>query len=407
MFLPEAIFTLRLLRRKEHPPRNDIKNPMNILLTGGRAPAALELARAFHGAGHTVFMAESLRGHLSQPSAAIKANFVVPAPRQEQDAFIIALKKIIEQNQIDLLIPTCEEIFHVAMRRDELPCKVFTESIQKLDQVHNKWNFIVNAADYGLAMPETMLITSLDNLLHAYAHWRELVLKPMYSRFASQTLILPPLREASSTLTLHSNAPWVAQGYIRGKEICTYSICHNGRITAHTAYPSTFTAGQGATIVFQHIDHSAIFNWVKTFVAKNNFTGQIAFDFIQNPEGQIFALECNPRATSGVHLLASHPQFVEAFLNPYLNCIFPIDSNSHMLSAAMLIYGLPTALKKNNVRQWLKTFFASNDVILNYTDPLPFLLQFRSLLAYWKLAREKKISLIEASTFDIEWNGER
>jgi predicted ATP-grasp superfamily ATP-dependent carboligase len=292
---------------------------MNILLTGGRAPAALELARAFHGAGHTVFMAESLRGHLSQPSAAIKANFVVPAPRQEQDAFIIALKKIIEQNQINLLIPTCEEIFHVAMRREELPCVVFTESINKLDQLHNKWKFIVNAADYGLSVPETVLITTQDALFHAYSNWRELVLKPTYSRFASRTLMLPPLREASSTLTFHSSAPWVAQGYIKGTEICTYSICRNGHITAHTAYPSTFTAGLGATIVFQHINHPAIFQWVKTFVAKNNFTGQIAFDFIQTPDGKIYALECNPRATSGVHLLASHPQFVEAFLNPNMD----------------------------------------------------------------------------------------
>jgi len=380
---------------------------MNILLTGGRAPAALELARAFHRAGHTVFMAESLRGHLSQPSAAIKANFVVPAPRQQQDAFIVALKKIIEQNQIDLLIPTCEEIFHIAMRREELPCVVFTESIQKLDQVHNKWKFIVDAADYGLSMPETMLVTSMDNLLHAYAHWQELVLKPTYSRFASRTLILPPLREASSTLTFHANAPWVAQGYIRGMEFCTYSICHNGHITAHTAYPSTFTAGQGATIVFQHMDHPTIFQWVKTFVARNHFTGQIAFDFIQTPNGQIYALECNPRATSGVHLLASHPQFFEAFINPYMDCITPIHNDSHMLSTAMLIYGLPAAFKKKKVKQWLKTFFASSDVILDYTDPLPFLLQFRSLLGYWKLAREKGISPIEASTFDIEWNGER
>ena len=30
----------------------------------------------------------------------------------------------------------------------------------------------------------------------------------------------------------------------------------------------------------------------------------------------------------------------------------------------------------------MKTFFTSNDVILNFKDPLPFLLQFRSLLAY-------------------------
>jgi hypothetical protein len=275
-----------------------------------------------------------------------------------------------------------------------------------LDQLHNKWKFVVNAAEHGLSVPETMLVKSMDNLLHVYANWRELVLKPTYSRFASRTLILMPLREASTTLMFRSGAAWVAQGYMRGKEICTYSICHNGRITAHTAYPSTFTAGQGATIVFQHTEHPAIFQWVKTFVAKNHFTGQIAFDFIQTPNGQIYALECNPRATSGVHLLASHPQFVEAFLNPNMDCITPIDNSSHILSAAMLIYGLPAAFKKKNMTAWIKTFFTSNDVILDYKDPLPFFLQFRSLFAYWKLAREKGISLLEASTFDIEWNGE-
>jgi hypothetical protein len=158
-------------------------------------------------------------------------------------------------------------------------------------------------------------------------------------------LILPSLKKAMSTLTFHSNAPLIAKGYLRGQEICTYSICHSGRITAHTAYPSTFTAGQGATIVFQHIDHPAIFQWVKTFVARNHFTGQIAFDFMQTPDGQIFALECNPRATSGAHLLASHPRFVDAFINPPTDCITPIDDSSYMLSTAMLV-----ALGENGVK---------------------------------------------------------
>jgi predicted ATP-grasp superfamily ATP-dependent carboligase len=352
-------------------------------------------------------MAESLREHLCQPSNAIKTNFVVPAPRWDRDAFIAALKKIIEKNKVDLLIPTCEEVFHIAMRREELPCTVLTESINKLDQLHNKWTFVINAVEHGLSIPETMLVTSMDTLFHAYAHWQELVLKPAYSRFAARTLILPSLKQASSTLTFGVNAPWVAQGYVRGTEICTYSVCHNGHITAHTAYPSTFTAGQGATIVFQHFDHPAIFQWVKTFVMRNHFTGQIAFDFMQTPDGQIYALECNPRATSGVHLLASHPQFVEAFINPLMDCITPIDNSSYMLSTAMLIYALPAAFKKNNVKQWIKTFFTSNDVILDFNDPLPFLLQFRSLLAYMKLARDKGISPLEASTFDIEWNGDK
>jgi hypothetical protein len=77
-----------------------------------------------------------------------------------------------------------------------------------------------------------------------------------------------------------------------------------------------------------------------------------------------------------------------------------------MLASAMLIYGLPAAFRKKNVMQWIKTFFTSNDVILNFKDPWPLLLQFRSLLAYMRIAREKNISAVEAVTFDIEWNGE-
>jgi predicted ATP-grasp superfamily ATP-dependent carboligase len=295
----------------------------------------------------------------------------------------------------------------VAIQRDEFPCTVFTEPIQILDHVHNKWKFVVHAIENGLSIPETMLVTDTEMLLHAYANWQELILKPVYSRFAARTLITPPLKEALSTLTFDEGDAWIAQGYIRGTEICTYSVCHKGHITAHTAYPATFTAGQGATIVFQHIDHPEIFDWVKTFVEEMEFTGQIAFDFIQIDDGQVYALECNPRATSGVHLLASHPQFVEAFLNPKMDTITPLQGSSHMLSTAMLLYGLPSALRKNKISQWAKTFFTSDDVILNFKDPLPFLLQFRSLLAYAILARQQGISLLEASTFDIEWNGER
>jgi predicted ATP-grasp superfamily ATP-dependent carboligase len=379
---------------------------LNILLTGGRAPATLELARAIHKAGHTVFMAESLRGHLSQPSNSITKNFYVPPPRQQTSEFINALKTIIIENRISLLIPTCEETFYIAEWSDELPCAVLVETISKLNQLHNKWSFVINAIANDLYAPETMLIKTKDDLFHTYAQWRELVLKPTYSRFATRTLIRPPLKLALSTLKFDAAFPWVAQEYIHGRHYCTYSICHNGRITAHTTYPSTFRVGENATIVFQHVDHPAIFRWVKKFVEKNQFTGQIAFDFIEMPNGEIAALECNPRATSGVHLLASHPQFFEAFLNPELACITPIDDQSHMLSAAMLIYGLPAALKKNQFKPWLKTFLNSDDVILDFKDPLPALLQFRSILSNLFIAWKNKISPFEAATFDIEWNEE-
>lgn len=379
---------------------------MNILLTGGRAPATLDLARAFHRAGHTVFMAESLRGHLSEPSNSIKKNFLVPRPRQHAKDFVQAIQKIIRDNEIDLLIPTCEEVFYVSMGRAEFPCAVFSEPLEKLERLHNKWAFALLAEDKELPIPETFLIRTTGELLMAFAQWPAVVMKPVYSRFASRTLIRPTIKRALSTLALDPDSAWIAQPCIEGRQICTYSVCQSGQITAHTAYPSTFTAGRGATIVFQHIHHPGIFEWVRAFVEANHFTGQIAFDFIETANGEIFALECNPRATSGIHLLVSSPQFPEAFLNPKMQILTPSSTESHMLATAMAVYGLPSTIRKRQLGRWFKTIFSSNDVIFDANDPRPFLLQFRSIFSYLRLARQHKISALEASTFDIEWNGE-
>lgn len=375
-----------------------------ILLTGGRAPVTLDLARAFHRAGHVVYVAESLRGHITEPSAAIKAHFEVPAPRQETEAFLAALKSIIEAYQIELLIPTCEEVFHIAKGLDALPCRVFTEPLAKLDGYHNKWKFVVKAGECDLRVPESLLVTRQDDLLYAYANWSKVVLKPVYSRFAARTLILPSLKEALSTLTFEE--PWIAQEYIEGQQFCSYSVCQNGRITAHVVYPTIFTAGQGATIAFQPVQHAAIYEWVKTFVEYYKVTGQMAFDFIQTPNGHVVALECNPRATSGLHLLTDNPQFVDSFLFTDIPCVTPYESTSRMLGTAMLMYGLPASLFNGQFGAWLKTFFHSDDVLLDFHDPLPFLLQWRSILSYVLLGRKQGISALEASTFDIEWNGE-
>ena len=373
-----------------------------ILLTGGRAPATLELARAFHRAGHTVFMAESLRGHLSEPSAALAKNFLVPPPRQQTRAFLDALEKIVHENKIDLVIPTCEEVFYVTMGRDRFPA--FVEPLEKLRTLHNKWDFIQTADALTLPVPETMLIETRASLQSAFDRWPRLVLKPVYSRFAARTLILPTVHQAESTLTF--DAPWVAQEHIAGTQVCTYSVCQRGRVTAHTAYRSDFTAGQGATILFRHVDRAATFDWVTKFVAAAAFTGQIAFDFIETADGRVVALECNPRATSGIHLLAREPRFVDSFFDTSASCVTPSSSSSSMLLSGMLVYGLPDSLKKRQFGKWLSAFLSSRDTIFDSRDPSPFFLQMRSIFYYLRLASQKSISPLEASTFDIEWNGE-
>lgn len=378
-----------------------------ILLTGGRAPAALELARIFHAVGHRVLMAESTPHHLSEPSRAIERNFHVPPPRQQTGAYIDALKRIIIEQRVDLLIPTCEEIFYVAMGHDVLAqyCTVFVEPIEQLRALHHKWMFACRAQEYGLAAPETMLIERLNDLREAFDRWDALVLKPVYSRFASQTIICPSNFASVSHLKITPDAPWVAQKFIEGQQICTYSIVHNGKLVAHTAYRSEFTAGQGATIVFQHEDHPGALAWVEQFVSRERFTGQIAFDFIEAADGSVVALECNSRATSGVHLFARTPRFPQAFFDESTACLTPQSAESCMLITGMLIYGLPAAIKNGKVREWAQALFQSRDVVFNSHDPLPALLQWRGLVHFIRLGRQQRISPLQASTLDIEWNG--
>ena len=379
-----------------------------ILLTGGRAPAALELARIFHAAGHRVLMAESAPYHLSEPSRAIERNFRVPPPRQQSAAYLDALKRIVIEHEVDLLIPTCEEIFYVSMGRDMLAqhCTVFVEPIERLRPLHNKWMFACRAQEYGLAVPETMLIETLDDLHDTFARWDALVLKPAYSRFASQTIICPADFASVSHLNITPDASWVAQRFIEGQQICTFSIVHNGKIAAHTAYRSEFTAGQGATIVFCHEDHPSALGWVEQFVMRERFTGQIAFDFIEAVDGSVVALECNPRATSGVHLFALTPQFPQAFFDGSTASLTPQSAESYMLIIGMLVFGMPAAIKNHRLREWSRALIHSRDVVFNSRDPLPALLQWRGIAYFIRLGRQHSISPLEASTLDIEWNGE-
>jgi predicted ATP-grasp superfamily ATP-dependent carboligase len=381
---------------------------INLLLTGGRAPFTLELARIFHRAGHTVFLAESLPGNLASTSRALAAGFIVPPPRQQPERYVHALQDIIRQCRIDLLIPTCEEAFYIARRKAELSanCIVFVESIEQLRPLHNKWMFVQLAAELGLSVPETILVETVDDLSAAFFRWPKLVLKPVYSRFAAHTLLLPSAQQAEAAFHAGRGIAWVAQEYLSGRQICTYSVVHQGNLTAHCAYTSDFTAGLGSMILFEAVNHPSVLAWVKKFVANRRFTGHIAFDFIENSSGEVFALECNPRATSGIHLFAETPDFTTAFLNPGQPCLFPFQSQPSMLLMAMLIYGLPQAFMRRKLKTWLTAFTSSRDVIFSLRDPAPAFFQLRNLLHLTRLGWRYKISPIEASTYDIEWNGE-
>ena len=151
-----------------------------------------------------------------------------------------------------------------------------------------------------------------------------------------------------------------------------------------------------ASVLGKALNHPVSKAWVEKFVRCYGFTGQIAFDFIETDSDEIFAIECNPRAISGVHL------FDEGLVSAIVDktTISPVWGKQVSVWLAVLCYGW----QSTPLKRWLQTLIQSRDVIFSRTDLMPFLAQFGMLWHVMRICREQKCSLIEGTTYDIEWN---
>ncbi len=380
-----------------------------ILITGSRAPVGLHLARLLNDLDHSIYTAESISRHLSKKSNAIEKNFLIPKPNDDYEGFISSLIKIIDEYNIDLIIPTSEETFHIAKSKSKLEkyCTVFTDDISKLEMLHNKWKFIQEFKKQGFLVPETWFFSSYKELsvfVNQLDDNYKFVLKPVYSRFASNTHILRK-KDGLPSIEISDKKTWVLQEFIEGIQYCTYSIVHKGKIVAYTAYPTLYTAGLGANIYFKYEENQAIFNIADKFIKEIDFTGQISFDFIQTKDGKIYPLECNPRAISGLHLFSKESDIDKAFLDPNSELILPKQDNQSMLGSAMIIYGFLNGYIFKNFKDWIKVIKFSKDAIFSQKDIKPYFYQFVVIIDLFYRSLKHNKSLLEMTTEDIEWEG--
>ena len=114
-------------------------NPKRVLITGARAPAALEWARLLHSAGVYVVAADALRYPLTRFSNAIDAYELLPAPADDSVAYGQAVDGVCKRHNIDFVIPTCEEVFYLAHQTDNISAKLLAPNFNTLRTVHNKF----------------------------------------------------------------------------------------------------------------------------------------------------------------------------------------------------------------------------------------------------------------------------
>ena len=302
----------------------------------------------------------------------------------------------------NLLVPTCEETFYIAQFKQDFEryAYVYTSSIEVLQPLHNKYQFIHHIQQLGLAAPETILLENKQELQMQLQTKRPFVLKPTFSRFADQVVINN--RKKGRLVEPNLYRSWVWQSFIEGQQYCTLSMVQSGQITAHATYPIKYKAGQGSAIYFEAVEVPEIEALSKKIVESTNYTGFLALDVIYSKhDNQYYPIECNPRLTSGIHLFDHNDNF---WHNERFIC-HPREENKMMLSLAMLLYEFP------NVRSWsafvklVKKMRNTPDVIFDRKDWKPFFAQLWTLYYFYKLSRQQNISITAATTHHIEWNG--
>lgn len=382
--------------------------PKRVLITGARAAASLDVARDFAAAGWQVHLADSTRVRMARWSRLAAHHHYYPPPRQQSAAFRACIKELVERHDIALVVPTCEEVFHLAapQLRQALGEKLFAPDLGTLRGLHDKLAFAKACAEWGLPAPESHGVEDPEALQRFASTSHEWVFKPRFSRFG-ESAVVGPDPAALARIDATPAGPWLAQRRIRGEEVCLHAVAHNGRLVAFTTYASQWKLKGGARYAFEPLAHErdqALRVIAEALAERANIHGQFACDVIFDAADKPYLIECNPRATSGVHLLAGQGDFARAIADGI--AMAGRQQGPAYLAPAMWLLGFSRALRQGQLAQWRSLLSSGNDAISRTGDRAPLAGALIDALGFFLKSLRHNISTNAATTFDIEWNGE-
>lgn len=367
-----------------------------VLLTLGRLPKALTLARAFKAQGWRVIVADPFKWHVARPSRAVDVTLEVPSPNSAPSAFRAAILGAVDQYAVNVVLPVSEESWHVLALAADLPDGVTllgpTSALYR--QLQDKQAFVERGASLGLNVPETYSATT--GSAQALAASCPTVIKP---RRGCSGIGVRYLARGNLPEDITDND--LLQRRVDGEPLSTLSIMVAGKLLDTVTYRGRVFSGSVAICFERMATSQAIHQWISTFVSGLDYTGFIAFDFIVDSHGLPWAIECNPRATSGVHFYTERS--LGSVLTGQSTALSKVGWSTQQWSYSTLTEVWSAVLSGHwqTARERLAYLFSAADVVWRLTDPLPYLLMTpMSWEILWPAMREG-ISLGEASQRDI------
>lgn len=358
-------------------------NSKNILISGGKMTKALQLARSFHAAGHRVVLLEShkywLVGH--RFSNAVDKFYTVPVPEKNPEAYTQALLDIVKKEYIDVYVPVCSPVasYYDSLVKPALSshCELIHSNVEITQMLDDKYAFTQTAQSFGLTVPKSFKITDPEQVVNFdfSQEKRKYILKSIpYDSVRRLNLTKLPCDTPEATtafvrsLPISPEKPWIMQEFIPGKEYCTHSTVRDGELTMHCCCESS-----AFQVNYQHVDNPKIFAWVRHFLKELGATGQVSFDFIQAEDGNVYAIECNPRTHSAITMFYNHPDVADAYLKGGL-LIQPLPTSKPTYWLYHEIWRFTGIRSWQDLQTRLRILLQGKDAIYSFFDPLPFLM---------------------------------
>lgn len=353
-----------------------------ILITGARSPVAINIASQLMNVGKEVYFTDCISFALATKAFGKELYTQTLAPRYHYEDYIRQVNQIVMEEQIDWILPTCEEVFYLSAAKDQLKVPVFTMDSELLAKLHHKFQFAEYMLAIGKHAPKTLLLAQQNS----FPMDSEMILKPIYSRFSSVNKKLLPK-------DISKKENYIMQEYKKGKEWCVYAIAIDGQTLDIIIYSKAINYRQSASLYFAHHYKPDLEKEVQEICHELNFTGQIGFDVIETTDGTYWYIDCNPRSTSGVSLINDHVWLGE---NSVLK--------SKKQPRAITLLAVLVALK--NPKQ-LREIVKATDQLKDSPQKISIWTQMSQLYHWFKLSRQVNISLTSITTWGIEWNGEK
>lgn len=364
-----------------------------VMLTLGRLPKGLDVARSFASLGCRVVVAEPFSRHLAGASRSVAKSVVVRPPTSGKRAYLQDLARVVREEGVDLVIPISEETMHVTFLRDLVPesVTVFTPPPETLLPLYDKHAFTRLCAAYGVRAPETHRLGTREAA--DLAAREQVVVKPIHSCGGRGVRILP-----AGSAPADDGVPSVVQRFVDGEIHSSCAIAREGRILGNIVYRGRMFSGSVA-IIFERVEDARITDWITRFVAASGHTGFISFDLILDRAGEVWGIECNPRTTSGVHFF-DNPSIARAVLEG-------APATPRAEARLQQFYSVLTALSGVMFRRGyfavLRQLLGTRDVTWSWRDPMPALTMIWTTWPIIRLAMEKGVPFGEVATLDVGW----